>query len=176
MIHNLPPRTQGMLLIGTMCCVAALLFFTLIQPYTTAIDKLDSKITARSKQLQQVKQLQLEYLSLHGQVQALQKRQKNLPDFVLFSFVESQVTNVAGRENLTSMRPIPAVSYNDITEEAVEIKLDNVSLGQIVQLLQRFDNAPAPLQVKGIQLKVRYDNPQMLDTSLRISAYSKANQ
>ena len=173
MIANLSPREQLMLLIGGLCCLITLLYFAMIQPYTTAIAKLDSKIASRSKQLQQVKQLQQEYLHLQGQVQSLQKRQKNLPDFALFSFVESQVTRIAGRENLTSMRPLPAVSHNDINEEAVEIKVENVSLGQMVQLLQSFDNAPASLQVKALQLKVRYDNPQQLDGSLRISAYSK---
>lgn len=174
MIHNLPLRTQVTLLIGAIGCLAALIFFALIQPYTSAIESLDTKIASRGKQLQLVKQLQQEYLELQQQVQAVQKRQKELPDFVLFSFVENQVTKVARRENLTSMRPIAAVSYNDITEEAVEIKLDNVSLSQMVQLLQSFDNAPAALQVKTLQLKVRYDNPQMLDTALRISAYTKA--
>ncbi|MEA3465768.1 MAG: type II secretion system protein GspM [Thermodesulfobacteriota bacterium] len=176
MIANLSPREQVMLLIGTLCCLITLLYFAMIQPYTTAIAKLDSKIASRSKQLHQVKQLQQEYRHLQGQVQSLQKKQNNLPDFALFSFVESQVTRIAGRENLTSMRPLPAASHNDIVEEAVEIKLENISLAQIVQLLQSFDIAPASLQVKTLQLKVRYDNPDRLNSSLRISAYSKHQQ
>ncbi|MCD6526900.1 MAG: type II secretion system protein M [Desulfuromonas sp.] len=173
MIQNLSPREQLMLLIGGLCCLATLVYFALIQPYCSAIDQLDSKIASRSKQLQQVKQLQQDYLRIQSQIKSLQKQQTNAPDFALFAFVESQVSRIAGRENLTAMRPLAAINHDDISEESVEIKLENISLGQMMQLLQSFDSAPASLQVKSLQLKVRFDNPQQLDGSLHISAYSK---
>jgi general secretion pathway protein M len=161
-----------MLLIGVLSVLATLIYVALIQPYTTATTQLDQTITSRAQQLLQVKQLQQEYLHVQGRVQGLQHKQKDLPDFSLFSYVESQVATIAGRENLTSMRPLPAVSHDNINEEAVEIKLENIALAQMVQLLQSFENAPSALQVKSLQLKVRFDDKQKLNASLHISAYS----
>lgn len=173
MIQNLSPREQLMLLIGGLCSLATAIYFGLVQPYATTMDQLDGKIASRSKQLVQVKQLQQDYVRIQNQVKSLEKRQANAGDFALFAFVESQVGRIAGRENLTAMRPMPPVRHEEITEEAVEVKLENISLGQVMQLLQSFDTAPVPIQVKTLQLKVRFDDPQRLDSSLRISAYSK---
>jgi general secretion pathway protein M len=171
-IQNLSLHERLMLVIGGLCCLATLIYFALIQPYTLAIGQLDKKITSRSNQLRQVEQLQQEYRHIQGQVQSLQKQQTNAPDFALFAFVENQVSQIAGRENLTAMRPLPAINHDDISEESVEIKLEHISLGQMIQLLQSFERAPAPVQVNSLQVKVRFDDPQQLDSSLHISAYS----
>jgi len=173
MMKQLSPRELMMVSSAAIVVVATLIYFALIAPYLETMERLDRKIASRQQQLQQVKELQQDYRQIQGQIKSLQRRQANAGDFALFAYVESQVSRIAGRENLTSMRPMPAVTHNDITEEAVEIKLDNVSLGQMLQLLQSFDSAPVPLQVKALQLKVRFDNTQQLDSSLRISAYTK---
>lgn len=173
MMHNLSTREQIMVVAAALCCLLTLLYYGIITPYTSAIATLDSKITSRRQQFQQVEQLCQEYLQLQKQVQALHDQQHNLPPFSLFSFVEKQISRIAKRENLTSMRPLPTVNHNDITEEAVEIKLEDISLNQVVQLLQAFDHSPAAIQVKVLKLKTRYDNQQQLDATLRISSYSK---
>ena len=173
MMKQLSPRELAMVCVAGIVVAATLLYFVLIAPYLETIGRLDGKIASRQQQLQQVKQLQQDFRHVQGQIKSLQRRQATAGDFALFAYVENQVSRIAGRENLTSMRPMPAVNHDDITEEAVEIKLENISLGQMLQLLQSFDSAPVPLQVKALQLKVRFDNTQQLDGSLRISAYTK---
>ncbi|EAT14380.1 type II secretion system protein GspM [Desulfuromonas acetoxidans] len=173
MMKQLSPRELAMVLVAAIFVIATVIYLAMIAPYVATMERLDSKIASRQQQLQQAKELQQDYRMIQGQIKSLQRRQASAGDFALFAYVESQVTRIAGRENLTSMRPMPAVSHNDITEEAVEIKLENVSLGQMLQLLQSFNSAPVPLQVKALQLKVRFDNAQQLDSSLRISAYTK---
>jgi general secretion pathway protein M len=173
MMKQLSSRELAMVSLAVVVVVITVIYLGLIAPYSESMERLDSKIASRSQQLEQVKNLQRDYRQIQGQIKSLQRRQQSAADFALFAYVEGEVSRIAGRENLTSMRPMPAVSHNDITEEAVEIKLENVSLGQMMQLLQSFDNAPVPLQVKAMQLKVRFDNIQQLDSSLRISAYTK---
>lgn len=173
MMHSFSMREKMMLLGGGLCCFIVLVYFAMIQPYNSTMEQLDTKIASRSKQLQQVQQLQQQYQRIKGQVAALENRQTSAEDFSLFSFIENRVTRIAQRENLTAMRPLPTIPHENMTEQAVEIKLERVSLGQIMQLLQSIDSAPAPLQVKRLQLKVRFDNPQQLDGSMQISAYSK---
>lgn len=173
MIHTLSTREKLMVIAGAVCCVITLAYFAIIQPYNSAIEQLDSKISSRSKQLQQVQQLQQQYQRVQAQINSLENRQQTTESFSLFSFIESHVTRIARRENLTAMRPLPTINHENMSEEAVEIKLEKVSLGQMMQLLQSIDSAPAALQVKTLQLKVRFDNPQQLDGSMHISAYSK---
>ena len=173
MIHSLSTREKLMVFAGAVCCVITLGYFAMIQPYNEAIEQLDSKIASRAKQLQHVQQLQQQYQRIQTQINSLENRQQTTDNFSLFSFIESHVTRIARRENLTAMRPLPATSHDKMTEQSVEIKLEKVSLGQMMQLLQTIDSAPAALQVKTLQLKVRFDNPQQLDSSMRISAYSK---
>lgn len=173
MIHSLSTREKMMLLGGGFCCLVILIYFAMIQPYNAAIERLDTTIDSRSKQVEQVQQLQQQYQKIQGQIAALENRQTNTENFSLFSFIENRVTRIASRENLTAMRPLPTITHEEMTEQAVEIKLEKVSLGQMMQLLQSIDSAPTPLQVKTLQLKVRFDNPQQLNASMQISAYSQ---
>jgi len=173
MMQSLSSREKLMVGAGVICCLITLVYFAMIQPYNNAIEQLDSKIASRSKQLQQVQHLQQQYLRIQTQINSRENRQQSTENFSLFSFIESHVTRIARRENLTAMRPLPATNHDKMIEQAVEIKLEKVSLGQMMQLLQSIDSAPAALQVKTLQLKVRFDNPQQLDASLHISAYSK---
>lgn len=177
MFKTLSQREQLMVIGAALLCVVTLGYFAVLAPYQHSIAALDSKIAARARQLQEVQQLQQRYQRLETTIKSAQKQQGNAAtnndNFSLFALVETQISRSAGRENLISMRPLPSVSSDQIREDSVEVKLDNLSLAQLTQFLQSLDSAGLPLQVKSLLIKVRFDNPDQLSSSLLISAYSK---
>ena len=78
-----------------------------------------------------------------------------------------------GRENLASMRPQPPAAVGEFREESVEVRLERVRLGQLVQLLFALDSAEAYLKVKELRIKSRFDDRSLLDAVLTVASYRR---
>jgi general secretion pathway protein M len=170
-MRNLSTREKIVLGTGIAFCVAVLFYIAIVAPYTSKIQTLERKISASQTQLQQTRTLQHEYKVLARQIRKISSDAQDVSG--LFSFVESQVQQVAGRDKLSSMRPVAPVRHDDMVEEGLEVKIERVSLRQVVDLLQRLEQAQRPLRIKGLDLKVRFENKSLFDTSLTISTFGK---
>jgi hypothetical protein len=71
------------------------------------------------------------------------------------------------------MRPIAPVRHGDLVEEGLEVKIERITLRQTVDLLQRLEQSKRPLRIKGLDLKVRFENKSLLDASLTISTFGR---
>lgn len=151
----------------------ALIYLAIIEPYRNAATSLERKITIRERQNVRIKELVAEYTGLRQRLTAIENNLAGNRNFSLFSFVEQLVDRIAGRENLVYMRPQPAVENNGIKEETVAIKLEKLRLDQFTSLLYRIETADAPLQVKNLRLKTRFDDATLLDGVLTVAAYGK---
>lgn len=171
MIRNLSTREKMILGAGIVFCVAVLLYVGVIAPYTSKMQGLERKISAGQAQLEQVTVLQQEYQSLAQQIKQISTDQQDVSG--LFSFVENQVQQVAGRDKLTSMRPVAPIRHNNMVEEGLEVRIERISLRQAVDLLQRLEQSQRPLRVKGLDLRVRFENKSLFDASLTISTFGR---
>lgn len=170
---NLSNRERLTLGLGGAVAVLLLLVFGLIAPYRDSLARLDAGIDTRRRQLAQVQQLKQEYQILQrqaGEVEALLARSGG---FSLFSFVESAAGQIAGKENLTYMRPQPPVTHEGVREESVEIRVEKVRLEQVVRLLYAVENTDALVQVKSLRLRNRFDDKSKLDAVLTIAAFGR---
>lgn len=170
-MRNLSTREKIILAIGAIFCIVALIYVALVAPYTSRIELLERKINAGQRQLEQVKAMEQEYTSLARQIKRISSSDQDVSG--LFSFVENQVQQVAGRDKLNSMRPIAPVRHGDLVEEGLEVKIERITLRQIVDLLQRLEQSKRPLRIKSLDLKVRFENKSLLDASLTISTFGR---
>ena len=83
---------------------------------------------------------------------------------------EDLIQRTAGRENLLSMRPQSPEVRKDITIDSVEIKLEKLTLRQLLEFLLGIEEATTPMQVKNLYLKQRFDDRSLLDASLTVTA------
>jgi type II secretory pathway component PulM len=170
-MRNLSTREKIILGIGAIFCIVALIYVVLVAPYTSRMELLERKINAGQRQLEQVKTMEQEYTSLARQIKRISSSDQDVSG--LFSFVENQVQQVAGRDKLNSMRPIAPVRHGDLVEEGLEVKIERITLRQTVDLLQRLEQSKRPLRIKGLDLKVRFENKSLLDASLTISTFGR---
>jgi general secretion pathway protein M len=98
----------------------------------------------------------------------------NLPaQFSLLAFMEEATTTAQIRDRIVGMQPQAPIIVQGYQETAVDLRLDGVSLPQILALLVAIEQAPYDVQVHHLQLKPKYDNPVNLDATLRIVTYAK---
>ena len=172
---QLSPRDRVTLLAGALIVVVLLFIFGIVAPYRSALERLDKKIASKQRQLVEVRQLSQEYRQLQQQLTASEQRLASSGDFSLLSFVEATSIRLAGRDSLTAMRPQPAATLEGFREEAVEVKLEKIRLNQLVQLLFAAESAPAPMLVKTLRIKPRFDDRNLLDVTLTFASYRRSS-
>jgi general secretion pathway protein M len=145
-----------------------------VAPYRSALNRLDRQIAARSGQLQEVKVLQTKYLALNQQMLQMERLLDTRQDFSALTFIENLVERTAGRENLLSMRPQTPENRNEFIIDSVEIKLERLSLKQILELLLAIEETATPMQVKNLYIKQRFDDRSLLDANMTVTALRRA--
>jgi len=159
---------------GGAVVAATLVFLLIIDPLMATIDKLDRQTRRKAKDSQELALVAQEYVVKQARIAKLEQRMPIPPaQFSLLAFMEEATTTAQIRDRITGMQPQAPIVVQGYQETAVDLRLDGVSLPQILALLVAIEQAPYDVQVHHLQLKPKYDNPVNLDATLRIVTYAK---
>ncbi len=163
-------------LMGSAAAVAFVLgFYTLMwEPLIEDRARAERLIGMRQQDLVDIQELRLEYMGLLNRLDVSRSiiDPKNMDsDFSLFPYIET----TGGRDKIRSMNPKTKAINDAFREEAVELKLDGISLDQLVDMMVRIEKGKHPLRVSRLQIKKRRRDPQKFDVTATVSML-KANQ
>ncbi|HZC80901.1 MAG TPA: type II secretion system protein GspM [Nitrospiraceae bacterium] len=173
--HHFSQRERILVAGGVTVIAAALVFLLIIDPLMATIDKLDRQARRKAKDSQELMLVAQEYVAKQARIDKLEQRMPNPPaQFSLLAFMEEATTSAQIRDRITGMQPQAPMIVQGYQETAVDLRLEGVSLPQILALLVAIERAPYDVQVHHLQMKPKYDNPANLDATLRIVTYAKA--
>lgn len=159
---------------GVAVVAATLAFLLIIDPLMATIDKLDRQTRRKAKDSQELALVAQEYVVKQARIAKLEQRMPNPPaQFSLLAFMEEATTTAQIRDRIAGLQPQAPIVVQGYQETAVDLRLDGVSLPQILALLVAIERAPYGVQVHHLQMKPKYDNPVNLDATLRIVTYAK---
>ena len=159
---------------GGAMLAAALVFLLIIDPLMATIDKLDRQARRKTKDSQELALVAQEYVIKQARIAKLEQRMPSPPaQFSLLAFMEEATTTAQIRDRIVGMQPQAPIVVQGYQETAVDLRLDGVSLPQLLALLVAIEQAPYDVQVHHLQMKPKYDNPVNLDATLRIVTYAK---
>lgn len=171
MIDRLNPREKIVVLSGLVILVLILIWFALINPYLDSMTGLDRRIAIQKRSLTKSLQLQEQIAVLRQQLATVEsQRRVNKP---LFSEVESLTEQIGVREQLLSMRPQPAATQGEFRQQLVEIRLEKLSLVQLVKLLYAVEYRSGGIQVKALRVKPRFEDRSSLDVNMTLMSLEK---
>lgn len=167
-------RERIMVSAGGAVIAAVLLFLLLVDPLTASIDKLDRQARRKAKDSQELALVAQEYLAKQARMAKLEQRMPTPPaQFSLLAFMEEATTTAQIRDRIVGMQPQAPLVVQGYQETSVDLRLDGVTLPQILALLVAIEQAPYDVQVHHLQMKPKYDNPVNLDATLKIVTYAK---
>jgi general secretion pathway protein M len=152
--------------------MAVLFVYTMIwQPIEDDRVRLAKRIQTKQRELIEMQQMRDTYLDLFNQFELRQRIiEKADPHFSLFPHIESTVSQVlGGRDKIASMNPQNKDISGIYREESVELKLNAISLQQLVELLYRIEKGAQPLRLTRLQVKKRPREPQTFDVTATVS-------
>ena len=159
---------------GGAIVAAALVFLLVVDPLLTSIDKLDRQARKKTKDSQELALLAQDYAVKQARITKLEARMPSPPtQFSLLAFMEEATTSVKIRDRIVGMQPQAPMVVQGYQETSVDLRLDGVTLPQLLALLVAIEKAPYDVQVHHLQMKPKYDNPVNLDATLRIVTYAK---
>jgi len=168
---NLNPREKLMVISGLVVLGLILIWFALLNPYLETMGNFDRRITAHKRNLERMQEMRGQIIQLRKELaQVDPRRQATKP---LFSQVENLTVQTGVREQLLSMRPQPATTQGDYRQQLVEIRLEKLSLAQLVKLLYAVEYRSGGIQVKSLRVKPRFDNRSSLDVNMVLMSLEK---
>ncbi|HLB02588.1 MAG TPA: hypothetical protein VJM77_05595 [Nitrospiria bacterium] len=167
-------RERIFLSVGAVLTIALLGYHFLVSPFVDRLRMLDRLTIQKEKEIVELSQLREQYLILQRKISAVEGRiAKSEEGFSLFSYLEGISVKNQVKDRIVFIRPQPSQVFGDYREIAVEVKVENVTLAQVVNLLDAIQGSPQFLRIKRAQFKTRYNDPRLLDGTFVVSSYEK---
>jgi len=172
--QKLEPRERILTLVASVLLAVFLVYNLIYGPIQSWQQSLESRISARQKDLGNVRRLARVYLELKGDLAAADRRTVTTnKDFSLFSVVESSLTKTVGRNKIGSLTPGDKRISDELMEYEVNVKLNDVSLAQLVDSLYDVKALTVPVVVTNLNIKKRPQNAHSFDVEMTCSAVGK---
>ncbi len=163
---KLESRDKRTLIFGGIAAAVILLYVFVVSPLTADLSRKRELIPKKEHDLAEMRVLREQYLDMQQRLQQAQaaaaKRGPLLTD----------IENITKRTNLSSkmvsLKPQAGVQAAEFTESIVEIKLDNITLYDIVNYVYQLEQDG--LRIKKLNFKPRFDNPKVLSATILVSS------
>lgn len=152
--------------------LSVIIIYTMVwQPIEDARVQLAKRIQVKQRELVDIQLMRDAYLDLKNQFELRQSIiEKADPRFSLFPHIEATVSQVlGGREKIVSMNPQNKDLGGAYREDSVELKLNGVSLQQLVDLMYHIEKGAQPLRLTRLQVKKRPREPSAFDVTATVS-------
>jgi general secretion pathway protein M len=152
------------------CAIAVFVLFQfLIFPFFEERKRMQRGIAAKEQGLKEILSLKAEYQahknSFQGIREILAKRERG---FTLFSFLERAAGEAELKGNIKYMKPSALQTTGPYKESMVEMKLEGITLKQLVNYLYRVESPENVISIKRISIKENKRETGYLDVILQV--------
>lgn len=172
---KLVKREKMMILLGGGLTVLYLVLQFVVFPFVDQIEGMRSGIAAKEAALHEMDRLIGEYRSLRRGADAIgQKLHQRKTGFTLFSFLEEAAGLAGVKGNIKYMKPSETQGAGEYLESQVEMKLDGITLTQLVDFLRRVESPENVVTVRRISVQEANAASGYLDVTLQVLTFLQA--
>ena len=170
LLARLSPREQRFVIVATLIALGAFLHLLIIDPlWQMQIDR-RARVVAKERELQEIIALRREYLAAKAKAEHTQAVEgANLSPI---GFLETLARNVVGQEKVIGITPTSQENRAGASFDTIELKLSDVSLHELVEILYKIETAGSRLHPQRLSIKKRYKDPYTFDVLLTTVAIS----
>ena len=169
-LARLSPRERQFVAAAGAALASALLYLLVIDPLWQMQTDLRARVAAKEQELQEIVALQQTYLATKNTVDHMQSAVG--VNFSPVSFLETLAGTTVGQDKVAAITPANRETQGSATLETIELKLNGVSLRELVELLYKIDTTGAMLHPTKLSIKKRYKDPYTFDVLLSTVAIS----
>lgn len=163
---NLEPKDKRILVIGGVAAAAILFYAFALEPFSTEVARKRAAIPRKERELAEMRGLQKQYQEMQGQLAEAQAAAARRGPLL------TEIENITKRSNLggkiVSLKPQTGAQAAGYTESLVEIRLDNITLYDVINYVYALEKAA--LRIKKLAFKPRFDNPKLLNATVLVAS------
>jgi len=166
-------RRERYLISLAACCIAIFLVFQfLIFPFFENRKRIQRGLKAKETGLEEILKLRAEYEAYqkgsHGVQHSLANRDKG---FTLFSFLEKAAGEAEVKTHIKHMKPSISSGTGPYKESMVEMKLEAITLQQLVGYLYRIESPDDMVSIKRISISQNKKEEGYLDAIIQVLTF-----
>lgn len=171
-LQNLGARERLFAVGGVVALLLILLYLMVIEPLVIRSSQLDRQIAKTQRDVQELHALQREYQAHKQVLDNINSKLQRQKSFAIFSHLEKLAGDTGIRNKILYMKPTVSTPSDAYEEESVEVKMEGVTLEQLIRYLYQVENSPQFLKIKRLYIKPRLDNRQLLTATFRVSTFT----
>ncbi len=149
---------------------AVLILYLMFQFFSSGTGRLEKKAQALQIELKKLDSLRNEYIQSKGRIEELSKSIKT-GDESLISVVEKILVESRVDRGDFSIKSRTSTSGDLYEETSVDVDLKKIPLDRMVDVLYKIQTTPVFLKVSMFRPQTRFDNPDLMDVSFRVSTF-----
>jgi len=168
--NRLAPRERVLVTVAAVATALIVLYSFVWDPLQTNRAQVLRRIATKEKDLAEIQRQRQAYLTLMRRLEAHRGAiSEGDPNFNLFAYVQGAIMQAVSRERVVSLNPATKSINPEYQEQQVEVKLQQVSLPQIVDMLHRIEKGEHPLRFSRLQVKKRRNDVYNFDVTATVS-------
>ncbi len=165
---SLAPREQLIATIGGILLIVLVIILPLSM-VSGKVSKLKKNLTRSQAKLNEVMVKVADFKQLQAEITTLEK-QYGRGVSSMTSTIESIVTKAGLQSTIEVLKEKPQVTSDRFIERPVELKMKNVTLKLLIELIHGIESYPtALLRVRNLQIKPRYSNRSFIDVTMDVA-------
>jgi len=166
---KLARREKYMVILAGGVIVLLLIHSFLIGPFFDEKKRLRTGVAAKEIALETIVMHSAEYRALKQSDQGLHKiLAKRKRGFTLFSFLEQEAANSDIKGHIKYMKPSTSQGPDPYKESMVEMKLEGITMNQLVGYLYRIESPKDAISIKRISIKENKKETGYIDAVLKV--------
>ena len=171
---KITPRDRRILIVGGICVLIFLVLQFVVFPLVENRNRLKKSLAAREKGMVEMKELQARYRELNSKANTLfDQLAKRDGNFSLFSFLEQNAAKTKVKKNIAYMKPSEVADEGPFKEILIEMKLQAVTLKQLVKFLKSVESPENTVALKRISIQENKKEKQTLDVVLQVISLAR---
>ncbi len=163
---KLEERDKKTLMFGGAAAVAIVLYALVVAPVSADLARKRDLIPKKQKDLAEIRVLRDQYREIQQRLQQAQAAAAKRGPLL------TELENITRRANLTSrivsLKPQAGVQTETFRESVVEIKLENITLYDVVNYVNLIEKDS--IRIRKLYFKPRFDNPKLLNSTILVSS------
>ncbi len=163
---KLEERDKKTLMFGGAAAVVIVLSALVVAPVSADLARKRDLIPKKQKDLAEIRVLRDQYREIQQRLQQAQAAAAKRGPLL------TELENITRRANLTSrivsLKPQAGVQTETFRESVVEIKLENITLYDVVNYVNLIEKDS--IRIRKLYFKPRFDNPKLLNSTILVSS------
>ena len=169
---KLAAREKNLIWVGAVCVVIFLVLQFLVFPFFESKKRMARGLKAKERELTEIARLSAEYKTYQAASQGIREAlAKRKGGFTLFSFLDDAAGKAQVKTHIKYMKPSTSVSTGPFKESMVEMKLEALTLQQLVGYLYLIESPTDLVSIKRLSVKENKKEEGYLDAVVQVLTF-----